>query len=125
MRESIFRCEVRDMIDEIRCEGAKRLSPSSEQYAKVVREADAENDNMKQFVVEQQLEAEKLNMRLCTEMQASQGATATHDISALKSSIAKHESAYSSVCGALVTERASCTSDADQVQTMRRIHEET
>lgn len=70
----------------------------------MVREAETEKHKMKQSLVEQQMEADMLKMSLCAGMRVSQGvaASATQEISAFKRSIAKHESAYSSVWGALV-----------------------
>lgn len=64
---------------------------------------------------------------LTSGMQASQGAAtiASQEASALNRSIAKHEPAYSYVCGVLGVERAGNACDADQSEMMRRLHEET
>lgn len=125
-RESICRVAARDMIDEIRCEEARKLMSASEQHTETVRVAKAEHYRMKQTLAEQRHEVEQLNANLFSDMQASQGAAtkASQEVSARKASIAKHELAYSIVCGDLVVERAGRGTDADQADMMRRIHEE-
>lgn len=82
---------------------------------------------MNKFLAGKRHETDKLKTNFFPEMQASQGvaATASQGASALKSSIAKHESAFSFVRGVLIVERAGRASDADQAQMMHRIHEET
>lgn len=125
-RETIVPNEARDMLDDIRSEAARRMSSAPEQYTNMMREAEAENHKIKQRLIEQQHETDNMKLGLCSHMQASQGtaATASDDVSAVKSSIAKQGSAYPSVCGVSVVERAGRASDADQAQTMRRTHEE-
>lgn len=83
----------------------------------MMREAGAEKHPKKHIFAEQQHETDKLK--------SGAAATTDQEMSVLKNSIAKHESAYSSVCGAFVVERAGRASDIDQAQTMRRIHEDS
>lgn len=69
-------------------------------------EAGIEHRKMEQSFIEHQLPVDAMNMNVFEEMGQSQttAATASEEVAALRSRIAKHESACSSVCESLLAE---------------------